>query len=540
MRRIALILVLISAIALPLSAGRVIPPDSVVYEYMDTLFLLEGKSMVTSSKPWTASVAENELGRINREELSSLSLKLYDIIKEELEIYSSSFDGYLELSPEIYIHTNEEFDDPLFWDYSFEERKPFADAGFSMLFDKFYISSGISLGYGKITNRDTFREITSGIGAVVPPGESISVLDSSYIYSKSFLFNLPEVDLLYLETPGRTSIGYDGEHFSLGYFRDELSWGRSRIGNFVFDDHIKSQDYIRLNGFDHKKSFDLTVLLLESDRSNRWATDFKDASRIMMAHKFSFAIGDALSLSLSENVMYKFIQPQLQYFNPAYIYHNLNNSDTLNALAHAEFEYLPFRSIRFYGQIGIDQAKVPTEVSGESSAFGALLGLDYALPLSDSYLKLGLECAITTPMLYRRDRVDFIVYQRFSTNYPYMKCPVFTYLGFPYGGDAVAAELFAEYVSLGGFSSSLDMLLVLHGGTNMLTCHSSTGSFDMYPDLDLPILSEGGFTGFRVSWDNRYRTELSFCSLEAFTNIALVYLAEDTDLQISAGISMML
>ena len=538
MKKIALSFILLSLITLSLFAGRVISIDNPIYEYIDSLFLLEGKAMLSSSRPWSASVAQNELARIDKNRLSGLSLKLYSAIEEELDAFDASLDGFVSISPELYMHSNPSFDKPSLWDYSFEERKAFFSMGFSYLIDGFFLETGLSYRYGKATNKDSFKTVDTGIGALVPYGESISVLDSSYLYSKSVLFNLPEIDLLYLETPSRTNLGYDGKHVSLGYFRDYLSWGRSKIGNFIFDDHISSQDYLSFKLYDSNKAFDYVLLLPEVDFSQRWANIYSDKNRVMMAHMFSFSLLDSLSISISENVMYSYIEPELKYFNPLYVFHNLNNSDALNAIAHAELEFLPVNGLRLYSQVALDQAQAPTELEGQPAAYGVSLGAECILPFEDSFIRLSLEGALTTPFLYRRNLVDFIVFERYATNFPYQKYAFFTYLGFEYGGDAIALNANIEYFNLGGFSSKLAFLAVLHGGTNIYTSHSSSGNNINWPDIKLPILSDGGFNAFRISSDNRYSFKLLGKECECFLNAAFVFLKDDYDLQLAMGASI--
>ena len=146
MKKIALIFILLSLITLSLFAGRVISIDNPIYEYMDTLFLLEGKTALSSSRPWSVSVVLNELSRINKEELSGLSLKLYDAIEDELSEFDKSLDGFFTISPELYMHSNTTFDEPSLWDYSFEERRPFASMGFSYYIDGFFLETGLSFG----------------------------------------------------------------------------------------------------------------------------------------------------------------------------------------------------------------------------------------------------------------------------------------------------------------------------------------------------------------------------------------------------------
>ena len=61
--------------------GMVIPIGNEIYELMDSLFILEGKGLPSTSRPWTVSEAKNELGKLNEEFLSSQSYEVYKVIE---------------------------------------------------------------------------------------------------------------------------------------------------------------------------------------------------------------------------------------------------------------------------------------------------------------------------------------------------------------------------------------------------------------------------------------------------------------------------
>ena len=57
--------------------GMVIPIGNEIYELMDSLFILEGKGLPSTSRPWTVSEAKKELGKLNEEFLFSQSYKIH-------------------------------------------------------------------------------------------------------------------------------------------------------------------------------------------------------------------------------------------------------------------------------------------------------------------------------------------------------------------------------------------------------------------------------------------------------------------------------
>ena len=215
-------------IALPLIAsdGYIYPETSRVYDDMERLYILEGYSGTHSSKPWSQGEVRKMLDRLDEKSLDGLSAKLYGRIKETIrEDDHLSFS--LKISPEIYAHTAEDtFVTPEYWDYGFEKRLPFATAGADASIGPFSTHTELSYGWGRITHKDEFRDYEGGIGAIVPEGEKISILERSDVYSRPFLFNFPDITQLYLQTPGRTAISLGWKNFLVSYQKDALSPGK--------------------------------------------------------------------------------------------------------------------------------------------------------------------------------------------------------------------------------------------------------------------------------------------------------------------------
>ena len=66
-----------------------------------------------------------------------------------------------------------------------------------------------------------------------------------------------------------------------------------------------------------------------------------------MIHTLEFRPIDSLYILISEDLMYRMASDQaldLSFFNPAYIYHNLNNRSIFNAIAYLEVKWAPIKS----------------------------------------------------------------------------------------------------------------------------------------------------------------------------------------------------
>ena len=193
--RKALLILFMLLVILPLSAegGRMIKLSDTLYEDMEDLYLLNGLSGLSSSRPWSESEVKMMLSRLTYDSLDSLSKTLFDSIRGKLREEKYYFVPSLSISPEIYYHTNgEHFRHDTYWHYGFNERKPFALASIEAGLGPFYTYSELAFGYGRATGYDTFIktgdiENYCGIGAIVPETDkNLELLDKSAVYSYVF------------------------------------------------------------------------------------------------------------------------------------------------------------------------------------------------------------------------------------------------------------------------------------------------------------------------------------------------------------------
>ena len=173
----------------------------------------------------------------------------------------------------------------------------------------------------------------------------------------------------------------------------------------------------------------------------------------------------------------------LHYFNPSTIYHNLNNSGLLNAIAHLAFSFSPIKGLNTYGQFVLDQATAPTESDSQAAAWGMSLGLEGAFRVGNGTMEYNAEGAYTTPELYRRQKADFLLFQRYSTNVNYKRFLFFDYFGFPYGGDSIVMEGELSYESDDGWKAGIRGEYLVHGEMGFFTSHSSTNDNSKIPDI---------------------------------------------------------
>ena len=460
--------IVLMGLSASVAAQESIALDSPVYEDMDALYLISGMGTPSNARPWTKNEANLILSRVDRTELTGVAAVLYDNLFTTLsEGLAFQFkDGFqfgvgMDVSMEGYYHSNS--DDFILeddWIRGFEYRKPPLRLRFDFsLKDYLFIYSDLQYGQNRFNYLDTYVSIaSSGIGSIILPGSmgtfpanlGGSLVTHSANYSKTFHTNSLPFNESYdidFQTPKRAVATVGGDSWNLTLARDKVSWGNGHSGNFIIDDHVDYQEFARAVVFSDYFKYDWLNVFFETNPSESETID--NFFRILMAHRLEFRILDKLTFALSENVMFQNDFLDLRYLNPAFIYHNLNNRSMFNAIAHVELDYSFAKGFNAYAQYVLDQAQAPNESAAQADATGYLAGLEYAMAAGPGILTTSLEFAQTSPALYRRDIVDFLMFRKYFTHGAPPGGPGYLlaidYIGYQYGGDMQVLQWDAAY-----------------------------------------------------------------------------------------------
>ena len=472
------------------------PLESSLYEDMDMLYALCGMARPSTNRPWSDSEARMILARVDKSSLSGIAAELYDRITGVLDDglrwkFGSDFQLSLgiDLSMEMYAHSNtEDFTTEDDWERSYNDRKSMMKFYFEFTSgENFYTASDIHYRYKRADQNDVFEYYYGNLDSADHYVASYEIIESeraahvkkSYQFTQGFFsnvyFNTEHFSFIW---PRRAVLSLGGDTWNFSISRDVLSLGNANFGNMLVDDHHFS-DYARLTLFGNYFKYDWVLLYLNtivSDNEQNPPTE----GRIYMIHTLNFRILDKVSMTISENVMYKYSNFDPQYLNPAFIYHNLNNRGMFNALAYLDLNWTVLPGLEIYGQYALDQARAPHEGDSQSDASGFVAGIQYTDTMGHGVLTTYAEFAQTTPLLYRRDIVDFVrVYRYWSfSNETFVggHVPFFDYIGFPYGGDCRMLELCSTYKSLDHWSVSLFGRWMDKGYMNIFRSHSNSGN----------------------------------------------------------------
>ncbi|MFA6690298.1 MAG: hypothetical protein ACOX6K_05490 [Sphaerochaetaceae bacterium] len=497
--------------------AEVIPLSSSVYQEMDDLYALADMGTPSNSRPWTKGEALMILHRIDAERLSKIANALYSHLEAAVEpgLRWQFDDGFglgvnIDLNGEMYAHTNtDDYVMDTDWAYDYERRAPLANGRFAFGVGKyFYNFFDFSFGTARESYNDDIVELKDaaawttdvGIGALIPgdyydgDGSTIHNIyyDQKYeLFARQFGTNFPAFTDITQEFPNRAVLAFGGTNWVASFSRDRINWGNSHIGNLVIDDHVKNHTYARVAAFSNRFKFEATYLFFDT---NPYSEDDLDAAdwapakytRIFMTHRLEFRIGKWVNLALSEDIMYQ--SPNglnLYYMNPSYIFHNLDDKRLFNSLASLEVDVMPIKGLNLYGQFVMDQAQSLNEGDEQADANGYLAGVEYTLALGPGVLSTAVEYAKTTPELYRRNGVDFIMMTKHGvvSSSGYHHVTRFDYIGFPYGGDAQVIKWDVDYRIPDTMEAKFSITHMIHGQMSFFTSHNSTGNNSENPDI---------------------------------------------------------
>ncbi len=566
MRRYFMILTALllgGAVFFPLTASPVIIPlSSHVYENMEALYLVTGNGTPSNSQPWSVAEAGMILSRIDRSELSKTERAMYDSLDREInEPLRYRFDDtveasfYFHVNGEMYAHSDEvNFTTEEDWNYSFTDRLPMVEMEAEFLFeDAFYMFTDLSYGRNRYTDRDTFGRFnvesqSGGEGLVLTETGDAQYSVTSSIFNQAFLTNWMsstyDVDF---QTPKRAVAAVGGEHWNLSLSRDRMKWGNGHSGNLVIGDHHDYLDYLRLVLFSDRFTYDWTNMFFETNASSGEGSSTDEEFKMLMAHRIEFRILDGLTFAFSENVMYQNNVFDLRHFNPAYIYHNLNSRTMFNAIAHAELDVTVMKGMNLYGQFALDQARAPNESASQADASAYLLGLEYARPVAEGLLAASLEYATTSPAMYHREMVDFIVLRKYHGNGTSFVTRI-DYLGYEYGEDVQVFDFDLSWLLPSQRKVGLNINISRHGGVDYFTANSvvnavteTSPSGDTVREILMATLSSEWELENVYQWiDLNLKADLTYAGKRDYHVSSKSYSGEMDDFQLALSVGIRL
>jgi len=458
---------------------KIHPIDSPLYDAIQYLYILEGKSLPSTAGPYSNDELVLMFNSINKKELDAKTLPTYQYIENELTKELSPFSIHAKVSLEAYLHTNpEDFTTNADWNYNYEARKPFLSIPLEIsLHNFFYAHMEVVFGNPKYLE---------GIG----PTKGRSPLYGIYPFTTNLLhFWRSEETPLDGTMPHLGFVAVGGTGWNLVVGRDKISWGPGTTGNLVLSDHVQYHNMARFTAYTNTFKYTLLTSFFPHPDEIHAPPPYTQARELMglkmfMAYRLEWRLfKEKLGLAVTEGIMYQSKEGilDLRVFNPFIIYHNYYIRSMSNSLLALELNYTPISALNIYGQIAIDEFESSKEKSGTNvhpNAMGYMVGATYVLPYKQGLFYGNIEGVYTDPYLYLRsvhghksqstepeDTLNFVVALRRWA----LKSVVYDqyFMGYPYGGDAIIGNLSFGYKEYGSWAVTGNLFYMVHGEKEM-------------------------------------------------------------------------
>ena len=487
MKRIITVLLLAAIVMTSASAysnqQKIYSVDSGIYKAMETLYILAGKAMPSSSGPWSEAELQLMLSKIDRSSLSEAAQKYYDYISAEITSepkrqYNDNFAMQfgLEIALEGYFHTDSDnFTQNGDWFHSYTDRNKFLAFTFETWpTDNFYgyfelsMSNGIGHDYGNVSGNPLYK---TGLTINIPILDSILFTHSEIFDNFNWTF------------PSRAFVSAGGDHWSFMAGRDKLSWGNGETGNLMLSDSFPVHTLARFNTFFDAFKYSLVATIYPFDSSNG-QYDSLNGYKALLVHRIEFNLfKDKVGLAINEACMF-WSNPKYQeggigqdfilaQVNPFGFMHNEYIPRNANSLLVFEANYTPLAGLNAYAQFAVDEFSGPGEGKWNPAAFGLLAGVKGAFAAGSGIMTGSLEFAKTDPYLYIRGLhynatenkgYGFDALYR-SYNMGIVNARMFT--TYKYGNDVILFDGKAAYEVGGVFKVGFEAMFMKNGVMNI-------------------------------------------------------------------------
>ena len=546
---IATLLICVSLAAQSSPSSRMISLSSPLYEQVDLLYRLAGLALPSASRPWSTQEARQILSTITElSEYPELVSKAWQHIEEtDLKEVSPTFSYLLSTTVNLegYAHTNpDQFKTPSDWLYSVDERKPLFRFTMEMDFsDRLYFSTSVDLGVSSAHDKDPTDNATT-IGAFTPL--NVYLQQTAYRYQKYLLPNIPlsGSDNTLADWPRESQLSLAGDWWSLTTGRGALNWGSGQSGNLVLGGHITNHNHLRASFFAEQAKLELLYLFLPNPTGESNSSSKDPIQRLFLGHRLEAQPTSWARIAITENVMYQGSTLTLAYLDPTYIYHNLYDSNHLNAIASLEVDLAIRPSLSLHGQFALDQFQLPNETSTIANALAGLVNLSYSWE-KQGFWTASAEVATTDPTMYRREGIDFLVARGLHNN---GNPVIIDYLGYQYGSDSQVFALSLAYDNLTNLKLLLSTTLHRQGEVDYLTSHNTADDNDLQPNKKGPApygptVKETLVVGIKCTYTPTWEKNISFFSQidwigrRTYTKATKSGSDHRSDLQLSLGCS---
>lgn len=420
-----------------------------IYDAIYFLAIENGFSPLSYKKPQSAAELYKTLSLIDKGNLSTIGLQVYENTKKTLEQ-----PNYLLKREILKFNINAQL--------ALQGRLPYNVNEYTPRIDQF-------LSYNDMP---------------APLAVPIEFLISNYFYTYIYLniqkdissntqqhkyLNLPlNQNALDSDFPTKAGISFGNSFFNINIGRGSLNLGKTLGGSIVLADTADRLDYFSGAVFTKNLRLDITIAEL-------------NPTRFLFMHEVTFRPIKQISMTLHEGVLVNsFFDPR--FLNPAMIFHNHaawkedylpgTTPASANGAVGSQFgitiDAVPIKGLRLYGQFGMNEFQLPSESKELTpNSLGGLLGIEYVYPTKIGYLVSSLEGTYANPWynILSNKKISYCIErtEEYSVNKNLQTNTIRTWISNPYGPDTITAIAQISLVNQKKYSATITYRLVCKG-----------------------------------------------------------------------------
>ncbi len=463
--------------------------DDWVLEAVEQISSETRTSLLLSSAPVSAAEVLGRLEKIDAENLSERNRKLYEKVLSRLSparpffsLGAFRFAFNVDVSPEILYKSNPEIDWSFATDYT-GGRGYGAASNFSGNVDvKRLLSVPLYMDFGDIFFIETEPFFAKNFWGFSK--------DSNFL-------NIPlspsELEFLF-PSNAYISAGKDFGPWGFNFFlaKEGLSMGRTQTGSVIYNSTFQTDFVFQMNLYSQNVKYNLDVAEVSS-------------SRFLYLHRLDIAPFRFLRIGIVEGTLLN-APFSLKYLNPLMIMHSFGSwneycsaeekarYNEANACAYLglDFDVNPSKHLRIYGAFAQNELQSFLELNADESNVGNYypdslafqLGAEVNVPdAKDGNWTGSVEAVWTTPFCYVKQGAEWTLYRGRTDMNSGIADEISTWIGSPFGPDAMAVHGKLQYSSGTKWNCGLEWLSVAHGENSfgMFSEKGSDGWYTYYP-----------------------------------------------------------
>jgi hypothetical protein len=456
------------------NSQAILPYNSIVPTLLRSIYLEQGKEPLSAAAPYSSAEIQMMLNKINPANLSEPGKRAWEQIESIVQPKPVTQPMQLQVtlhpaaSLEGYLHTNA---DPAQteWQDGYRDRLPMVAMPIEI-----WVGNGI---YGFFD-----FSIRQGPDSVNP-----NLVPSNYLNWTT------DPNTIDLEVPLRAFLAAGGSQWSFVIGRDRFSWGNGESGDLTVSDSPDYYDFTRIAAWWPNFKYTALWIMLDSNLEpygtpSIWSAPpalsaYDNLPRNFLLHRFDFTLFDRVSISALEGILIGGIAPDLVYFNPLMIFHDLNRWHSSSYIFALEANVNPWKYLELYGQAAsnklvpsIELVRYGTWAATVANTYALLGGARSRVPVWQGYVDAGAEYIVVSPWMYLRENplVSFEWWRYLCSNVPGSPQWESAPLGYFTGPDSVVFMAWAGYDVPGSFSVAADFKHILAGQQDFSTPYTES------------------------------------------------------------------